>query len=1147
MSSVPVTQMPLSQAPPGNQLMLASMMLNPVDPTQESNSDKDIDMGEVLVYDSDKEAVEGELVGSADEDSNEQESSGNENEMDDAKDVGEVDDIGNPIVELTTEDQLVEAINAPVNQKNPIESNQAGPGDEDVIMKDSVDVDESISTAKGGKRKVSSKAKGKARVVEEPPLTEAPDLSVYEVASTHEAIDHNKYLLGYAMVNVVQERCGGAGVELIGGPGQRELSASHVDVLYEQFEKACYNTVPENAITIVLADKNIDLNSLQMVQGAGWQDICFTNHAANATGILAAGHHRVAASKKRLAEAISEFETCTVKLELRGGHQQDIKFRLENARHILQTQGKWLAAFHSHEGILKDLANGPAILTRLCSNAQVLSKADTPETHFRKFMLSVNMCKTLEARQQVYQMTAMLRGTQELVAALVKDHSEMFEEYARLTPLPSLKRDFAGLDSFKALSGGLWRFLFPLLHTSLQMLYLLVDPNQVVKSPIADELQSSLLVHIGMKHPGAGSNHSADSYLAFRNDQVIPNMATYATTFFSQLSPMLKKFLDCLVEEVFEPGFMQHLSSEIETYAGPPSKADNWSSSYLEYYMKDIGRNAQTVADDFVEEFGDQLSASDRRVISNIRSRISIYGVHPITLRTQGIELSFTPFLCPSFITAMIAQVVEAHPGLNLTVFLIQPGLHTAICRLGRASNRVDSYNSIPFGDRAEAIAYALAYRSVKATQSPLLPIEINSVRVKFLKIAQLFFVHRHVFKQYATPIRKALPDVLPPKQVFATEYASNLSLGSQAYHTAVDRWRFAAKAQLSAQGMKSTTGGIPGLDRVLPFPPSNVKVQLSRIPSVGSVTWVESLRHIGWPWLQYGGTAKRSMNNPLPTDTAIFEGVYYDMILLDKFIAPLLHKSSLANFHRELKQVIPSPWIDPVTKEPLCSLWVGPPFPADQCETDLLEEGDGEKDEDDLEYDNRLAKFDHAMAIQVKKAKSIYANLDKQNLRFKRGKKTISVAHPEIVKQANNLVDLFIGNAVYVESYNAGIKEPLQYIMLDDEKRAQFKVQYQKWWDMLDAAVQVADPQEVTAFDKAVADANTGHNQCIAFGDTDSQKWPIPLHVIGADDKAAGKKRKAGGDLAVASSSKTKLTKGGNKKSKVTSVETISASMDAN
>ncbi|KAJ3779817.1 hypothetical protein GGU10DRAFT_381714 [Lentinula aff. detonsa] len=301
---------------------------------------------------------------------------------------------------------------------------------------------------------------------------ENPEISITQYTATKgpeprskSTVDKNKHLIGYVMVNLALPRCGGKGPSLIAGPVQRDILKKILDSLIEATMTMYLHDTPQTAIVILMNESDFDHNSCQMVgnkdQEKPWQDLCFTERAAEGSAVLLARHHRWALVQHRLNWLLSKLEALEKESEKDAFVREQTKDNIALVRGEIMKRGTWLAAIHSREA---DHKEGMAIMTQLATNTTEVHNPDDSYTHLQRFMHALKNSQDLDAQEKVYKAYVFQSNNYPDLRRLIQKPKDIFESFISLTPIKSFDNILPTLSEFLKLLSGLWD-IFDLLAT----------------------------------------------------------------------------------------------------------------------------------------------------------------------------------------------------------------------------------------------------------------------------------------------------------------------------------------------------------------------------------------------------------------------------------------------------------------------------------------------------------------------------------------------------------------------------------------------------------------------------------------------------------------------------------------------------------
>ncbi|KAJ3792841.1 hypothetical protein GGU11DRAFT_801952 [Lentinula aff. detonsa] len=933
-------------------------------------------------------------------------------------------------------------------------------------------------------------------------------------------VDKNKHLIGYAMVNLALPRCGGKGPSLIAGPVQRDISKKILDSLIEATSTMYLHDTPQTAVVILMNESDFDHNSCQKVgtkdQEKPWQDLRFTERAAEGSAVLLAGHHRRALVQHRLNWLLSKLEDLEKESEKDAFVREQTKHNIALVRDEIMKQGTWLAAIHSKESIEADDKEGMAIMTQLATNTTEVHNPDDSYTHLQRFMHALKNSQDLDAREQVYKAYVFQSNNYPDLRRLIQKYKAIFESYISLTPIQSFNNSVPTVSEFLTLSSGLWD-IFDLLATpGSYTLYALIDGRIKIGGRRIEKLVKSLGHYKSLLIPNVTEENDldpdlGDDYTQFL-DEVDEYIKDYDISFFQSQSPPLQNLLTILVDRI-DWVYNQYLDKCFQHWGlgGQETVSDQWRGDHIRY-MSVVSRNMDTVLDEFVRE-NRLLSQPEIAIIKDIPNKIRLFGLYPLHPKSYPTGIPRMPFLTPHFFNDLLKSILTARAGLPLLAYMIQPSLYASLTkREDDKSSSSNNGNHIPYHNFSSSIKYTLAKRNSKAIKWNT-PININWSTYLWGELVILFFKHRYAFIKHSKEILTVLPITASSIPKLPSEFSKEGSSGPGLLNKAFNHWRTTAKSEAVAKHGVKVANAIVGLERVLCTLPRNIHNFLDKVPLVdveieGGITlsWAYALQYIAWPFLWYNAEAPRGHPNPVATDHSVFLSVFQDMVILKKVIQPLLHQKSLAEFHTALDKLIPAPLVCWSSDTFLPGLWVGAPVDVSQRIADIeAVDDDEENDNDGPEYQSRKSDFDLDMEKQLTMAQNIFKYIDRSGLVSKQGRKVVKIVPPSLIATARKLAEDYLGNAVYVNAYRHGLKESQNYLELSDEDKAAFRARYQTLFDKLAPTAVIASEEELDAFGSRVDIANEeGSSSRILAGD--KKVW---TEVVVVEESGLGKKRK--------------------------------------
>ncbi|KAJ3795210.1 hypothetical protein GGU11DRAFT_793021 [Lentinula aff. detonsa] len=933
-------------------------------------------------------------------------------------------------------------------------------------------------------------------------------------------VDKNKHLIGYAMVNLALPRCGGKGPSLIAGPVQRDISKKILDNLIEATMTMYLHDTPQTAIVILMNESHFDHNSCQMVgnkdQEKPWQDLRFTERAAEGNVVLLAGHHHWALVQHRLNWLLSKLEALEKESEKDAFVREQTKGDIALVREEIMKQGTWLAAIHSRESIEADHKEGMAIMTQLATNTTEVYNPNDSYTHLQCFMHALKNSQDSDAREQVYKAYVFQSNNYPNLRRLIQKHKDIFESFISLTPMKSFDKVLPTLSEFLTLSSGLWD-IFDLLATpGSYTLYALIDGRIKIGGRRVEKLIKSLGHYKSLLIPNVTEEDDLDSDLSDDYTQFLNKVDEYTKdyniSFFQSQSPPLQNLLTILIDRI-DWVYDQYLVNCFQHWGlgGQETVSDQWRGDHIRY-MGFVSHNIDTVVEEFLHE-NRTLSQPEIAVIKDIPNKIRLFGLYPLHPDSYPAAIPRMPFLTPKFFEELLQNILSARAGLPLMAYMIQPSLYAALTKSkDDKSTTSNNGNRIPYHDFSSAIRYTLAKRNSKAIKWDT-PINVNWSTYLWGEIVILFFNHRYAFAKHSKEILTVLPITASSIPKLPSEFSKEGSSGPGLLNKAFNHWRITAKSEAVAKHGVKVPNALVGMERVLRNLPRNIHNFLDKVPLVdiqieGDITlsWAYALQYISWPFLWYNAEAPRGHPNPVATDHSVFFSVFQDMIVLKKVIQPLLRQKSLAEFHAAFAKLIPAPLVCWSSDILLPGLWVGAAVDVSQRITDIeAVDDDEDNDGDGPEYQSRKSDFDLDMEKQLTLAQSVFKYIDRSGLVSKQGRKTVKIVPSSLMATAQKFAEEYLGNAIYVNAYQHGLTESQNYLKLSDKDKAAFRARYQTLFNKLAPTAVIASEEELDAFGSRVDTANEeASGSRILPGD--KKVWK---EVVVVEQSGLGQKRK--------------------------------------
>ncbi|KAJ7090981.1 hypothetical protein C8R44DRAFT_891680 [Mycena epipterygia] len=426
-----------------------------------------------------------------------------------------------------------------------------------------------------------------------------------------------------------------SGPQLVSGPFQRYFMKKNAVRLFKIGFQGLRREDPKTALVYMVDPALIDSESYtKNIKGpfplAVWED------GANQDIIEEiGGQHRLAAFKMHLGTTLERLEAVEKALsksisETRIAELEGEKDQLREV--LMRDECSWLVALYD-KALNTDQDNQQAIMLDLSTNNTLQAEIDSPEHHFNSVLMSLRCAKTSKDREAVKQVVLALQTD---VTTLVQKHKDVLsiytdlnyhELFAQNTLLP--KELLESKETF-------WGILELFITGGLRQLEYLASPLDLPMDHGQDTWAMTILTLL-------------------EQDGILFN------------GDMVAKLI-----EFSEKAFIDHLADQMCFFGQIGSEA--WNKSFL-LYQASLGTECTDWVDKELKKTN--LPRQDRKTYTYFSLKLKAVlhsgymSAYPF-LPPMDCKI---PFLCPTFVQKLFAELKEMAPGLTLIASWFVPGL----------------------------------------------------------------------------------------------------------------------------------------------------------------------------------------------------------------------------------------------------------------------------------------------------------------------------------------------------------------------------------------------------------------------------------------------------------------------------------------